>query len=981
MENKSNNKFNSSPLPKIEEGVLNFWDKTEIFKKTLERKAPEGDFVFYDGPPFATGEPHYGHIVASIMKDAVPRYFTMKGYRVERRWGWDCHGLPVENLAEKELGLKNKQDIEKMGVAKFNDYCKSIVLRYAEEWKKTIHRVGRWVDMEHDYKTMEPDYMETIWWIFKNLWDKKLVYKGYKAMHICPRCGTTLSNFEVTQNYKDIKDLSATVKFELEDEPGTYVLAWTTTPWTLIGNVALAVGEDVKYVKIKFTKGEFKNKTFIFAMDRQKDVLKDAHVIGSELPIKDSEPGEIIGTLKGRDLVGKKYKPLFDYYSNEEKLENKENGWKIYAGDFVTTDEGTGIVHIAPAFGEDDMKLGQENNLPFIQHVDGFGRFKNEVKDWPGEDVKPLGDPKKTDEKIIDELKKQGKLFTSQKYEHSYPHCWRCETPLLNYATDSWFVKVTDIRNDLVKNNQKIKWMPEHIKDGRFGKWLEQARDWAISRNRYWGATLPVWVCDKCEEKIVVGSREELKKYSGQEINDLHKQYVDEIIWDCKCGGKMKRIPEVFDCWFESGSMPYAQDHYPFAGKKYKKDSPVPADFIAEGIDQTRGWFYTLLVLSTALFKKEMAKNIIANGIVLAEDGQKMSKRLKNYPDPSYIFDKYGVDAMRYYLFASPVMKADNINFSEKDLAEQTRFFNILLNVLSFYKMFASEVEISDLEEKDLVNVLDIWINSRLEQTKEIITKKMNNYDLHAVREIPVFINDLSTWYVRRSRDRLKGENMEDKMRALKTLRHVLYNLVRIMAPFLPFTAEYIYRELGADVESVHLKEWPNKKDQIAKVNEKVLADMEKVRKIAELGLAARDQVGIKVRQVLNELRVENCELKEEYEILIKEELNVKNVKIKKGAGEIKVELDANITDDLKLEGLKREIVRQVNVMRKNAKLTIKDKIILSWQSDSELVKKVFAQMVEELKKDTLSQEIKEGEAVEEVKVNGEMVRLGIEKI
>ncbi len=980
-------KQTNNPFPVMEEEVLNFWEKNEIFKKSLlrqgfggqalEKEAPRGDYVFYDGPPFATGEPHYGHIVASIMKDAVPRYWTMKGYRVDRRWGWDCHGLPVENLAEKELGFKGKQDIEKMGVAKFNDYCKSIVLRYAEEWKKTIRRIGRWVDMENDYKTMDPDYMETIWWVFKSLWDKKLVYKGYKAMHICPRCGTTLSNFEVTQNYKDIKDLSATVKFELEDEPGTFVLAWTTTPWTLIGNVALAVGDSIKYQVLSMDGNKY-----IVAKDRVEEILKDKEY-------------QVIKEIQSKDLVGKKYKPLFDYYAKDEKLENKDNGWKIYAGDFVTTEDGTGVVHIAPAFGEDDMKLGQEKNLPFIQHVSMDGIIKSEAKDFAGMEVKPTGDTQKTDVEIIKYLAHNGLLFHKEKYEHSYPHCWRCETPLLNYATDSWFVKVTDLKNDLIKNNKKIQWVPEHIKDGRFGKWLEQARDWAVSRNRYWGATLPVWICDKCEEKIVVGSKEELKKLSGNEVNDLHKQYVDEITWGCKCGGKMKRIPEVFDCWFESGSMPYGQEHYPFAGEKYKDNSPVPAEFIAEGIDQTRGWFYTMTVLSTALFNTEPAKNIIANGIVLAEDGQKMSKRLKNYPDPSHLFEQYGVDAMRYYLFASPVLLAENLNFSEDGVKESLRkIVMILWNVYKFYAMYEEkEVKSQKLKVKsegcgisECENILDKWILARLNQLIIEVSAGMKSYNIpKAVRPIDEFINDFSTWYLRRSRERFKSDDIKDKQSALNTTKYVLVELSKVMAPFTPFIAEQIWQKVSGynfkdENKSVHLEAWPEQ-SEITKSELQIIKEMEQVRKIVELGLAKRDEAGIKVRQVLSQLRITNYELRDEYKTLIMDELNVKDVIAKKGDGELTVELDTTITYDLKLEGLKREIVRLVNNLRKNAGLTIKDKIILSWQSDSEMIKNVFAKMAEELKKDTLSDEIIESGDGEEVKVNGEKVKLGIKKV
>lgn len=1006
---KQNVRQVNNPFPGMEEEVLNFWEKNKIFEKSVEKSAPRGDYVFYDGPPFATGEPHYGHIVASIMKDAVPRYWTMQGFRVERRWGWDCHGLPVENLAEKELGLKNKQDIEAMGVAKFNNYCKSIVLRYAEEWKKTIRRIGRWVDMENDYKTMDPDFMETIWWVFKNLWDKKLVYQGYKAMHICPRCGTTLSNFEVTQNYKDIKDLSAIVKFELADEPGTFILAWTTTPWTLIGNVALAVGEDMDYAKAKILieaqvhkigtshQVASKNEYVYLAKEIIDKFEKDQ---GGYIFPNSHYTLKIESIIKGKDLVGKKYKPLFDYYSKDEKLENRENGWKIYSADFVTTDEGTGIVHIAPAFGEDDMRLGQEKNLPFVQHINMDGMIKPEAKDFAGLNVKPADDTQKTDVEIIKYLAREGLLFHKEKYEHSYPHCWRCETPLLNYAANSWFVKVTAIKDDLIKNNRKIQWVPEHIKDGRFGKWLDQARDWAISRNRYWGATLPVWICDKCDEKIVIGSREELKKLSGQAVNDLHKQYVDEITWACKCGGKTKRIPEVFDCWFESGSMPYGQEHYPFTKKKFKDNYPVPADFIAEGIDQTRGWFYTMMVLATALFNKEAAKNIIANGIVLAENGQKMSKRLKNYPDPADIFGQYGVDAMRYYLFASPVLIAENLNFSKDGVRDSLRkIIMILWNVYKFYAMHEKEGEnkSGECSLPECENILDKWILARLNILIKEVTQGMDGYNIpKAARPIENFINDFSTWYIRRSRDRFKSDNEADKKSALSITRYVLIQLAKIMAPFTPFIAEQIWQKTTSfdfkdENKSVHLVDWPLYDDPTEKEDEEVVKKMEQVRKIVELGLAARDEAGIKVRQPLEKFsifpaqdRTSNFQfsINEDYLNLIKDELNVRDVIVEKGKGELKVKLDTVITDDLKLGGLKREIVRMVNNMRKNAGLTIQDRIILSWQSDSELIKNVFIKMAEELKKDVLCEEILESEVEgENIKMNGEMVKLGIKKI
>ncbi|MEK7067874.1 MAG: class I tRNA ligase family protein, partial [Patescibacteria group bacterium] len=517
---------------------------------------------------------------------------------------------------------------------------------------------------------------------------------------------------------------------------------------------------------------------------------------------------EVEKEIKGKDLVNLEYEPLFDYYAKDKNLENRENGWKVYVADFVTAEEGTGIAHEAPAFGEDDMNLAKLINLPFIQHVNMDGTFKPEVTDFAGMHVKPIEDTQTTDVEIIKYLAHKNLLFSKEKYEHSYPHCWRCDTPLLNYAMSSWFVKVEGVKKDALKLATKINWTPKHIKEGRFGQWLEGARDWSISRQRFWASVIPIWKCDKCQEPIVLGSVAELEKLSGKKITDLHKHIVDKITFKCeKCGGTMKRVPDVLDTWFDSGSMPYAQMHYPFANKE-KFEQNFPAEFIAEGVDQTRAWFYYLHIIATAIKKKPAFKHVIVNGIVLAADGKKMSKRLQNYPDPMEVLEKYGADPLRYYLCASPVMKAESINFSEKDLAEQTRFFNTLLNVLSFYKMFAEDEKIENLADKDLVNVLDKWITARLEETKKIITEKMDSYDLHAIREIPIFINDLSTWYVRRSRERFKGDDEVDKLRALKTLRRVLYHLARVMAPFLPFTAEHIYQELGADVESVHLKPW-----------------------------------------------------------------------------------------------------------------------------------------------------------------------------
>lgn len=939
-----------------EKEVLEFWKKNKIFEKSIEQRPKTKSYVFYDGPPFATGSPHYGHILASLIKDAVPRYWTMKGFRVERRWGWDCHGLPVENLIEQELGLKNKKDIESIGIDKFNQACKDSVLRYVDEWKKVIPRIGRWVDMDHPYKTMDFDYMESVWWAFKQLWDKGLIYRDYKSMHICPRCGTTLSNFEVTLGYKDIEDLSVTIKFKLKDRENTFVLAWTTTPWTLPGNVALAVGKDIDYVKIQIDK-----KFYILAKDRLK-VIKDEY--------------KIIEEMKGKDLVGLEYEPLFDYFSKKDDLKNKENGWKIYDADFVSTEEGTGIVHIAPAFGEDDLKLGYLKDLPFVQHVDEGGCFTGEVKDWAGEEAKPKDDVSKTDRKVVQWIEKQNKLFSQEKIVHKYPFCWRCDTPLLNYATFSWFVKVTAIKDKIIKNNEKINWVPEHIRYGRFGKWLEEIRDWSISRSRYWGTPLPIWKCsgtkgdyvNSCDNIKVLGSVKELEKLSNKKIKDLHKPYIDKIVFKCeKCGGLMKRIPEVFDCWFESGLMPYAQVHYPFENKELFEKN-FPAQFVAEGIDQTRGWFYALMVLSTALFDKPAFLNSIVNGIILTEDGQKMSKRLKNYPEPMQIIDKYGADAMRLYFLSSQAIKADDLRFSEDGVNEALKKILIILwNVHTFYKLYAEENVELDIRSIDNINILDKWVLSMLNSLNEEVSKAMDKYDLlKAVRPIEKFINDLSTWYLRRSRQRFKDNR--EKKESSQVLKYVLFNLSKIMAPFTPFFSEQIYQSLRdkKDPESVHLCDYPEINKEL--IDETLEEDMEKIRVITSLALAERSCAGIKVRQPLQKLKIKNKstnekrlkidELRDKEELLqlIKDEVNVKEI-VFDDKLEKEVEIDTEITPELKEEGIIRDCFRQIQVIRQKSKLFSSDKIIICFQGESSII--------ELLKKN--EKQIKEGLRIEKI--------------
>ena len=950
----------------IEEEIQKVWEENKVFEKSVSQRDEKDSYVFFDGPPFATGLPHYGHIVAGTMKDLVPRYWAMKGKRVERRWGWDCHGLPVENIVEKELKLNSRKEIEELGVDKFNEICRTKVLTYADEWKKIVGRLGRWVDMENDYKTMDVDFMESVWWVFKTLWEKGFLYEGHKSMHVCPRCETTLSNIEVTQNYKDVKDLSVVSMFELVEEVGTYVLAWTTTPWTLPGNVALAVGEDLDYVKV-----EFEGKKYIVVRELVEKVFEDKEY-------------EILERFKGKELEGKKYKPLFDNFIDQD-LRNKENLYIIVTADFVSVEDGTGIVHLAPAFGEDDMAIGNEKDLSFIQHVGPDGRFVEAMGDLAGNEVKPKEDPTATDVDMIKYLAGKGLLFAKKKYEHSYPFCWRCESPLLNYATSSWFVKVTDIKPEALEYAKDVNWVPGHLKEGRYGQWLEGARDWSISRSRYWGTPLPVWKCE-CGELKVVGSKDELEKLSGDKTDDLHKHFVDKMEIPCeKCGKQMKRIPEVLDCWFESGSMPYGQMHYPFENKE-KFEANFPAEFIAEGVDQCRAWFYVMHVLSSALFNKNAYKNVVVNGIVLADDGQKMSKSKQNYPDPMILVDKYGADALRYYLINSSVMRAEDLRFSEEGVDEvYKKVVLITLNVLSFYKMYEEKIS----GEAKSEHVLDRWILAKTNALVKEVNEKMEAYELtRAIKPIGEFITELSTWYIRRSRDRFKDEKAVAS--AGFTLKEVLTKLSLVMAPFTPFMAEHIWMNLG-NKESVHLQDWPEANEKL--IDKALLENMGRARQIVEMGLSARDEAKMKVRQPLQYLRYEAKELGEELELVVAEELNVKEVKwtekiqhkperMLKEDGELKVALNLELTEELKLEGLLREITRQVNNQRRQQGLTIEDLVSLTYNTEGEELKKFFTnkELVEKLKQATLLSDLKEGDGETLVKVNQEEILITLTK-
>ena len=1311
-------------LPKMEEEVLKFWEENKIFEKSLENRADCPLYTFYDGPPFATGTPHYGHLVGSTMKDIVPRFWTMKGRYVPRKWGWDCHGLPIENIVEKELGSKAKKDIEEMGVDKFNDLCRSKVLEYVSEWEKTIKRFGRWADMKNAYRTMDLPFMESVWWVFKELYDKGLIYEGYRSMHICPRCETTLSQSEVAEGYKDVKDLSAIAKFELIDEPGTFVLAWTTTPWTLIGNVALAINDKIIYCKVKSKKSKGKDEFYVLAKDRTQEILKD-------------DEYEIMEEFSGKDLIGKAYKPLFNYYSKDEKLENRENGWKIYPADFVTIEEGTGVVHIAPAFGEDDLNLGKKEKLPFIQHVGMDGIIKKEAGEFVGKNIVEMSkDVKNIDVEVIKYLAHNNFLFSKEKYEHSYPHCWRCETPLINYATSSWFVSVEKIKEKLLETAKEINWSPKHIKEGRFGNWLESARDWSISRQRFWASVMPIWKCqgekninlillsgpyaagkteiakllnkkygyeiidgdkiraelfkdikeksekdykkisevnkeiikkikelrkknvvkivvdyvdiifdiekyqaelnsefslkillpkedvlvdrDKnratwhngeeltksdwalfnekksdlnkeyyidnsnlsveeivskyflgsaCGEIKVVGSVEdiregfgnpnkfflvrhgeaennilglndslpEMKKYKltkagrkqiektaeylknqkidtifcshlertketaeiiSKKINakiifddrlreagmgivngkpyselkkiysdfkqplntdengiegwkdiqermksflddfndkhkgknvvivshgdpllmmkgvldnlstdeilnrrdypekgiakiayskniDLHKHIVDKITFKCeKCDGEMKRIPDVLDTWFDSGSMPYAQMHYPFENKD-EFEKGFPAEFIAEGVDQTRCWFYYLHVISNGIKDEATFKNVVVNGIVLAEDGKKMSKRLQNYPDPIYVLEKYGADALRFYLTTSTVMQAENINFKESDVADLVRgMFRMLWNSYSFFVLyanidgFASTKNIKPKTE----NLLDKWIISELNVLISDVNENMEKYELtRAARCFPGFIDNLSNWYIRRSRKRFwKSDNDTDKNDAYVTLYYILITLSKLMAPFTPFIAEEVYKNLTGE-ESVHLAEFPVAEKEL--IDEKLNEDMVSVRAIISEGLQLRAKVGIKVRQPLQAASIKYKVESEDIIDIIKEELNIKEINIDTKQEE-NIKLDTNITEDLKLEGQAREVVRFIQEMRKEAGYEVDNRIEIMYSPES----KVFEKFSDLIAKETLANEIEKGEMSEadlkkEMEVEGNKIFIFIKKI
>ena len=1122
-----------------EEKILELWDKAEIFKKALSKESPKGEFIFYEGPPTANGLPHMGHLEGRAFKDVFPRYKTMCGYHVRRKGGWDTHGLPVEIEVEKQLGLTNKKQIEEYGIAAFNAKCKESVWKYVDEWLTFSRRIGYWLDFENAYVTYYPAYIESLWNIVKEIHSKELLYRDYKVVPWCPRCGTGLSSHELAQGYADVQDTSVYIKFRSLDTPNEYFVAWTTTPWTLPGNVALAVGEDISYVKVQVD-----NDTYWVAQERANTIFPE---------------GNIVEEVKGKELIGRHYEPLFPFFADslpEKEKDKLSKAYQVYPADFVSTGDGTGIVHTAVMYGAEDFELGNAVGLPKHHLVGEDGKFTNDVIPYAGVFVKSA------DKKIIEDLEAAGLLLKTEVITHTYPFCWRCKTPLIYYARHSWYIKMSALRDKLIKENEKINWVPSHIREGRFGQWLADIKDWAISRDRYWGTPLPVWHCAHCGEEKVIGSIKELQdlqKSSGntyfvmrhgeaqsnvqdvmnsisdapdhltergkeevvaaakelqkkdidliisspfvrtretaqiiQEVLrlssedlildkrlgevqtgifngklhkeydeffasddwftkrpeggesprdvkvrmgeclydidsqykdkkilivthggparqlfsaagvrhehfageksesfntyaelhelpfvplphneeyevDLHKPYIDEVVIPCpKCEAAMQRTPEVMDVWFDSGAMPFAQDHYPFENKEWIENTGFPAQYICEGLDQTRGWFYTLHAIGALMGRGRAYENVICLGLIMDAKGKKMSKSVGNVVSPMDVIPKYGADVLRFWMY-SVNQPGDSKNFDEVSVADVMRkVFTILRNVVNFYELYAPEVAF-DESARDSKHVLDRWIISKLDELTQVVTQSMDSYDVftstHAIRD---FIGELSTWYIRRSRDRFKGEDESDKKYALATTRYVLLELSKIMAPFTPFFAEEIYQSLKKDdtrgplLESVHLQNWPKAKD----VDDTLLAQMEEARRLVTLALEIRSSAGIKVRQPLGQLLVRNPKVGIEHNAgvleVLRDEINVKEVVFDDSEG-WEIELDTEVTPELKKEGSVREIIRFIQDMRKKAGFSPHDTAILTINANDEATQ-VVNEYIEAIKQTAKIAEVRFGE-------------------
>ena len=1024
-----------------EKAITAFWKEHDIFQKSMQNREGQENFTFFDGPPTANGKPHIGHVLTRAVKDLIPRYRTMKGYHVLRKAGWDTHGLPVELEVEKQLGISGKPQIEKYGIEDFIKKCKDSVFTYQSEWEEMSDRVGFWADMDDPYVTYHNDYIESVWWALRQIWDKGLLYKGHKIMPYCPRCGTSLSSHEVAQGYKDIKENSLIVKFKIPNKENEYILAWTTTPWTLPSNVALCVNPGETYVKVQAEDGS----AYILAKALVKNVFGDTEV-------------QEIEAYRGTDLCGMEYEPLYTFVKPDSKA------YYIIADNYVTMDDGTGIVHIAPAFGEDDSRVCKENVLPFICHVNTQGKFIPETGEWSGLFVKD------TDKLIIRDLKERNQCFSVIPFAHSYPFCWRCDTPLLYYACDTWFIKMTAVRDQLLKNNETVNWLPDNIKHGRFGNFLENIIDWGLSRSRYWGTPLPIWECG-CGHRHVVGSIQELKEMgiNCPEDIELHKPYVDQVKLRCpECGGEMTRVPEVIDCWFDSGSMPFAQWHYPFENKE-KFEENFPANFISEAVDQTRGWFYTLMAISTLLFDKAPYKNVIVLGHVQDDKGVKMSKHKGNVILPMDILNAQGSDAVRWYFYSNSAPWLPN-RFSAKNVSEsQRKFLGTLWNTYAFYVLYA-EIDQFDptryrLEDCKLT-VMDRWILSKLNHVIDNVDKNLDSYRItEATRAITEFTDELSNWYVRRCRGRFWGSALsEDKIAAYMTLNTTLVTFSKVCAPFIPFMTEEIYQNLVLSVdasapESVHLCDFP--KAQASFDNPEIEQEMDAIRKIVMLGRACRNEANIKNRQPLSKLYIQTeNKVNAAYNDIILEELNIKEVaftdqasdfityhfkpqmrtvgpkygklmrpifdeiakmdgaavmdqlnsgtpltltvdgtEVSIGKEDVLIEtlqkdgfvstsdqgftvvLDTNLTDALIAEGFEREFISKVQTMRKDSGFEVTDHIHVCYFGSDKL-KAVIADFEEEIKAQLLAETIMEqkAESAKEWNINGEKVTISITK-
>lgn len=1017
--------------------TIKFWNENNVFERSIKKDAPV--FTFFDGPPTANGKPHIGHILTRVMKDIIPRYKTMKGYKVLRKAGWDTHGLPVELEVEKILGIDGKPEIEKYGVQPFIEECKKSVWKYEGLWKEMSQRVGFWADMEDPYVTYHNEYIESVWWALKQIWDKGLIYKGHKVVPYCPRCGTALSSHEVAQGYKDVEDTSAYVNFKVKGKD-EYIMAWTTTPWTLPSNVALAVNADVDYIKAKF-----EDKIYIVAKELASGVFGEEY--------------EIIEEYKGADLKGIEYEPLFDFAKPEKKC------WFVIADGYVTTTDGTGIVHIAPAFGEDDARVGRDNDLPFVQMINTEGKFIEGTDKFEGLFIKDA------DPVVLEDLKERGLLFKPQKFTHSYPFCWRCDTPLIYYARATWFISMTKVREQLLKNNATVNWMPENIKDGRFGNFLDGVIDWGLSRERYWGTPLPIWECS-CGHRHMIGSIEELKSMSDNCPDDieLHRPYIDAVEVNCpECGKKMHRVPEVIDCWFDSGSMPFAQWHYPFENKEIFEEN-FPADFISEAIDQTRGWFYTLMAISTLIFDKAPYKNVIVLGHVQDKDGQKMSKHKGNVVDPWDVLNNQGADAVRWYFYTSSSPWLPNRFYDEAVNECQRKFMGTLWNTYAFYILYADIDNFDPTQYKleyDKLPVMDKWILSRLNSLIKQTDFDLENYRItESARAIQEFVDELSNWYVRRCRERFWQKDMpQDKINAFMTLYTVLYELSKLAAPYVPFMTEEIYQNLvrtndKTAPESIHFCDFPVANDEW--IDEALENNMNTVLNIVVAGRAARNTANVKNRQPLSCIYAKaDNEIADEYYSIVLEELNVKELEftddvsgfvgykfkpqlrtlgprygkilgkigqflaecdtssamadldagktfdfeidgtsvqlskddllieitqkegmVSQSEKDVTVVLDTNLNDELIEEGFIREIISKIQTMRKDSDFMVQDHIKIAYSGNSKIAE-IIERNKEEIMLDTLADNVSEGicQHQKEWNINGEKVVLSVEVI